>query len=238
MEEGTYTNRYPGHKSCGCDYDWGELQQAGETWKQVHLSTVISKRNTVKTLNISEYNLKGVKGKIHMMREVIILPFVTTIVRSIYNLMMHSKHVNAVVKPVMGYLDQITIARSYGILKPRRGKIDVCLRNHSAKQITLPKQTAVGEIIAANVILALLVPKPTEDISDKGKATAKTGICEGQKDLLDIIDLTGSRDWSMDEQKEALKLIAKYTSISTMSNMDLDKTSLVKHSIRLRDNTV
>ena len=29
-----------------------ELQQAKQTWKQVHLSTVISKRNTVKGLNI------------------------------------------------------------------------------------------------------------------------------------------------------------------------------------------
>ena len=41
-----------------------ELQQAGETWKQVHLSTVISRKNTKKGLNIPEYDLEGVKGKI------------------------------------------------------------------------------------------------------------------------------------------------------------------------------
>ena len=33
--------------------------------------------------------------------------------------------------------------------------------NHSAKQITLPKWTAVGEIATANIILALLALKPT-----------------------------------------------------------------------------
>ena len=64
---------------------------------------------------------------------------------------------NVVVEPVIGYLDHIGTGRSYGVLKPGRDKIDVCLRNHNAKQITLPKETAMGEITAANIIPALLV---------------------------------------------------------------------------------
>ena len=64
----------------------------------------------------------------------------------------------------------VATTNSYGVLKPERGKIDVCLRNHSAKQITLPKQTAVGEITAANIISALLAPKPIGHESGKGKA--------------------------------------------------------------------
>ena len=39
-----------------------ELQQAGYICKQVHLSTVIYKWNTVKGLNIPEYDLQGIKG--------------------------------------------------------------------------------------------------------------------------------------------------------------------------------
>ena len=60
-----------------------ELQQAGETWKQVQLSTLISKRDTLKGLNIPKYDLEGVKGKICTIRKVIILPFVTTVVKGI-----------------------------------------------------------------------------------------------------------------------------------------------------------
>ena len=41
-----------------------ELQQAGKTGKQVHFSTVITKRNTVKGPDVPKYDLKGVKGKI------------------------------------------------------------------------------------------------------------------------------------------------------------------------------
>ena len=41
----------------------------------------------------------------------------------------------------------------------------------------------------------------------------------------------------MYEQKEAQELITEYTSIFPMSDMDLGKTSLFKHTIRLMDNT-
>ena len=44
--------------------------------------------------------------------------------------------------------------------------------------------------------------------------------------------LTWSGEWSENEQKEAWHLITEYTRIFAMSNMVLEKTSLVKHSIR------
>ena len=131
-----------------------ELQQARETWKKVHLSTIVSKRNAVKGLDVPEYDLKGIKGKICTIREVVILLFRTTVVKGITNLMTYSKCLN-VVEPDTEYLEHIATARSYGVIKPGRGNIDVCLRNHSVKQITLPKWTAVGETAAANIILAL-----------------------------------------------------------------------------------
>ena len=46
-----------------------------------------------------------------------------------------------------------------------------------------------------------------------------------------------SVEWSQNEQKETWELITEYTSIFAMSDMDLGKASLVKHSIRLTDNT-
>ena len=78
-----------------------ELQQAGETVKQVHLSTVISKRNIVKGPYFPKYKFQGVTGKICTISEVIILPFLTNVVKGIANLMTHSKCMNVVVMPVM-----------------------------------------------------------------------------------------------------------------------------------------
>ena len=38
-----------------------ELQQSGDAWKQVHLSTVILKRYTMESFNVPGYDLKGEK---------------------------------------------------------------------------------------------------------------------------------------------------------------------------------
>ena len=54
--------------------------------------------------------------------------------------------------------------------------------------------------------------------------------------MLDKTDLKGLRCWSQDKQKEEWELTSEYTSIFAMSDMDLGKTSLVEHSIRLMDN--
>ena len=100
-------------------------------------------------------------------------PFGTTVVKGIANMTTHSKCLNVTVEPVTGYSKQTSKARSYGVLKPQRGKIDVCLRNHSAKKITLPKQTAVGKITTANIIPALLMQEPTGHWVGRKEATAE-----------------------------------------------------------------
>ena len=123
-----------------------ELQKVGETWRQVHLGTIASKKNTIKGLDIPEYDFEGVKDKICKMRKVMIASFWTKVVNGIANLTTHSKCLIVVVEPVAGYSEHIATARSYGVLRPREGKIDVCLRNHSEKQVILPKQTVVGKI--------------------------------------------------------------------------------------------
>ena len=173
-----------------------ELQQAWETWKQVHLSTMVSKRNTVKCIDIPKYDLKGVKGKICTVRGIVIPPFGTTVIKGIANLTTHSKYLNVIGEPVTGYSEHIAMARSYRVLNLGRDKIDVCLRNHSAKQITLSKWTAVGEVAAANIIPALLALKPTGHRVGTKEATVEKRKTESLKELLDRIDITGLGEWS------------------------------------------
>ena len=104
-----------------------ELKQVGVTRKQVHLSTVILKRNTAKGLDVPTYDLGGVNGKIYAIWRVVIPPFGTTVAKGIINLMTHSNCLNVFVEPVLGYSEHITMTRCYGVLKPGRGNIDICL---------------------------------------------------------------------------------------------------------------
>ena len=138
-----------------------ELQKAGETWKHVHLGTTVLKKNTIKGPDILEYDFEGVKGKICTMREVKTPLFETTVVKGIVNSATHLKCLSVVVKPIAGYLEHIATARSYGVLRPGKGEINICLRNHRVKQVILPKQTAVGKISPSNIIPSLLASKAT-----------------------------------------------------------------------------
>ena len=93
------------------------------------------KRSTTESLK--DYG--GKKGKIWTMREVMIPPLMTTVVTSMADLTTHLNSFNNVVGPVFGYSKHIAMARSYGELRPETGMIDICLWNHSARQVTLPK---------------------------------------------------------------------------------------------------
>ena len=75
----------------------------------------------------SVYDLIGVKGKIWMMQKVVILPFMHLVVKGAAQLTMHSTHMKVIVEPIAGCSDHAAIARSYGVLRPGIGKVDVCL---------------------------------------------------------------------------------------------------------------
>ena len=113
--------------------------------------------------------------------------------------------------------------------------MDICLRNHSVK-VTLPHKTAMGKITTANVISPWLAPQPARDGSGGGQTTVqkKKGAC--QEKLLDKLDLMGFRDWSLEEQNKEQGLLTEYASIFAEWPA-FGQTSLVKHSIRLTDNT-
>ena len=107
-------------------------------------------------------------------------------------------------------------------------------KNHNAKQMTLPTLWAKA---AKSANLALLVPKPAESDFVWVEVTAKQGKMEEQRKLLDKTDLMGLWDWSLEDPKQAFHYILEDTSKFALHDRDFCKMSLVKHSIRLTDNT-
>ena len=73
------------------------------------------------------------------------------------------------------------MARTYGMLKPGKGKIDVCLRNHNAMQVSLPKQTTVQEIVPADMVPAPLDQNQTGHGRDKKETTTKKKVIKVKK---------------------------------------------------------
>ena len=123
---------------------------------------------------------------------------------------------NVVTEPIGDFSEHIAMTRFYGILRLGMDKLNIYLINYSAKQITFPKWTAVGEVGVTNAIPSLLVLKSTEDDSVRDKVTTQQGQSEDQRELLKKIDLIGLCDWSFDDQIEASELIVEYASIFAM----------------------
>ena len=107
----------------------------------------------MESLSIPKYDLKGVKGKVHTFKE----GCNSTICD--HHSKGHCKLDNALKMCECSCHASYGIFRSYDVLRAGKGKIDVGLKNHSTRQITLQKWTAEGEITAANVIPTPLVPK-------------------------------------------------------------------------------
>ena len=64
---------------------------------------------------------------------------------------------------------------------------------------------------------------------------------QGSRDsegILQKLDLSGIDDWDPQIQQEARDLIYKYACIFSRNDLDLGKTSIVKHSIKVNDPTL
>ena len=57
----------------------------------------------------------------------------------------------------------------------------------------------------------------------------------GLKDILQKLDLSGMKNWEPLLQKAAQELISEFTCIFSQDDLDLGRTSIVKHSIKVND---
>ena len=55
------------------------------------------------------------------------------------------------------------------------------------------------------------------------------------KDLLEKLNLSGMEEWKLQLQQQAQDLICKFACIFSQNDLDLGKTSIVKHSIKVND---
>ena len=117
---------------------------------------------------------------------------------------------------------------TYGELHPGSSRVPVCLHNLSAHSMEIPAKTVVGEVIPANQVS--LVVHPTR--------TAKDTVNKASKGwALKALDLQGLKEWPESVQKWARELLLKWEHLFVHSDLDLGKTALIKHKIRLTKQT-
>ena len=234
-----------------------ELKSLSQQWKRGRLATILASKSVLlKPNSKGEYDLDQVKGDLKLTKKVTLAPFETIKISGMSKVQGHEKRVNVITEStnknnmVNG---SVCTVPCYTTLKPGSRKVHVALRNISCKTVTLTAKTAVGKISAANAIPHMLAPKHSTENpvhSTKPKSSSKQGEETKSKSkekekvpkekldkLFAKLDLSGIENWETEEQKEVRDLIEEYAFLFALDDLDLGKTSVVKHSIKLTDET-
>ena len=139
-------------------------------------------------------------------------------------------------------------------LKSGGSQFDVVLQNLSGREVILELHTKVGMISAANKVPPLLAPEvikgDVEDNEDDEKIQCKSAQMDllqskskqtkvDPEEILQKAILLETIDWDLAGQQDTHNLIHEYDSIFSLNYLDLGKTSIIKHSIKIEgSNTI
>ena len=116
-------------------------------------------------------------------------------------------------------------APSYCILEPGSNRVAVGLRNVSAKAITIPSWTVVGQLQQARMV-------PGDNTSKSMDNQGSTG-GKGDSWNLDQLHLEQLDSWTVGQQQSAKELLVESAYVFSKNGLDLGKCNILKHASKL-----
>ena len=227
----------------------GQLACATATWWQGHFGVVMSgllqlscsssdkpklgeklKNSSWENnpVELQKSQLDSIKGAVHTTQKVTIPPFHTVKVGANASVKGHCMKVHILKEPALSPLLPASVVpmATYWELHPGSSRAPVCLHNLSAHAMEIPAKTVDGQVTPANQVP--LVVHLTR--------TAKETVTKAPKGwVFGALDLQGLKEWPESEQKWARELLLKWKHLFVHSDLDLGKTALIKHKIRLTE---
>ena len=161
----------------------------------------------------------------------------------------HHKCVHVLVEPSPKCWN-IFVLENTTELKPGGSQVDVVLWNLLQREVTLgtPHQSWY-DFSCQQSFTNIGTGSVTQDDEDDEKIQCKSVQVDLTKseskqvkvdpeEILQKVDLSGTTDWNPAEQWEAHILIHEYACIFLWNDLDLSKTLIVKHSIKVTDYTL
>ena len=130
-------------------------------------------------------------------------------------------------------------------LRPGRSDVTIALQNMSGKDVNLKPHTEIGTVTTANLVPSTHVSNGF-DLDERERVPCMSPQVESTdipgkthqgssnpEDIFQKLDLSRIEEWELKLQQEAQDLICEYACIFSQNNLDLGKTSIVKHSIKV-----
>ena len=197
----------------------GSLQLSHSSSEKLVMQNLSGESDPVE---VQKYQLDGVKGAVYTTQKVTIPPFQTMTIKGNAGVKGHCVKVHVLTEAAV-----VPIA-TYGGLHPGSSRVPICLYNMSTHAVEIPVKTVVGQVIPANQV------PPVVHLTRTAKETT---INTPKGWVLEALHLQGLKEWPESEQKQARELLLKWEHLFACNNLDLGKTALIKHKIRLTDQT-
>ena len=220
-----------------------ELQSLSQSWKTAYVSTIISKAVSISD---PDFNLDQVQGNVVTSEEVTIPASQITVLKGLTTITGHHRCVHVLVESPPK-CTSVFIPGNTSELKPANSNIKVVVVNKSKQDVKLKPNTEIGMVTATNIVPTMQVSNVAEvteservssmsvhlgsDVLKDSSHMVRTGL----KDILQKLDLSGMKGWEPSLQKASQELIHEFTYIFSQDDLDLGKTSIVKHSIKVND---
>ena len=181
-------------------------------------------------MEVQKSQLDNIKVTVCTAQKVTIPPFHAVNIKADANVKGHCMRVHVLTGPALG--PQLPAAvvpiATYGELHPGPSRVPVCLLNLSTHAMEIPAKTVVGQVIPTNQVPPVVhLTRTAEETTNKA---SKGWVSEA-------LDLQSLKEWPESEQEWARELLLRWEHLFVHSNLDLGKTALIKHKIRLTDPT-
>ena len=226
-----------------------ELKTLNKQWQRSLAATKLTMKE-VQILNVEEAQIVyKLDSNVKLVKDMTIGPFETVeakgILRKTPN---YYERINVVVDDLgeNRYCTDIAVVHQLQILKPRSDKIPVVLWNLSGRTLKLKRGISVTHVEASQVVPPLdgslekgdIYEKVTKDITKENQSEYSPKEDDGRvSKILEKLDLEGIESWTEQQQCSVRKLLEECQHLFTLNLMELGKTSLVQHEIKLSDKT-
>ena len=216
----------------------GELAKVTMTWKQAHFGAVMS--GSLQLPHTGSNRTGAEKEVIHSPKgqhcggegilpgQCLRPPFGTVSVNGNTSVRGHCMHVHMLAEPMPGpkLPTAVVPTVTYGELHLGSSCVPISLCNLRAYSMEIPTKAVVGQVLLANQVSLVVLPTGTlgESISNPKKGW-----------ILGALDLQGLGEWPKPGQEQAWELLLKWEHLFACSNLDLGRTTLIKHRIEVTD---
>ena len=215
-----------------------------QSWKTAYVSTII-----LKAISISDpdFNLYQVKGSVVISEEVTIPALQITVLKGLTTITGHHKCIHVLMESSPKCMN-VFILGNTSELKPGNSDIKVVIQNRSGRDMKLKAGTEIGTVMAANIVPTMQVSNDS-DVTGQERVSSMSAQVESidilrdtsdmvrndLKDILQKLNLSGMEEWELPLQEDAQDLIHEFACIFSQDDLNLGKTSIVKHSIKVND---